>query len=136
VISPDERALEGWVTSAGVLRALAHRIAGTAAETAHAQAAADLEHDDTQAMLEHPPVPLTGYHVAEISITPDSPAAGRKLGEAGWPATSVPVSVLRDGLLRPPHRDIALAVGDRVSLLIPAAKDDAEPLPADANGTS
>jgi CIC family chloride channel protein len=142
VISPDERALEGWVTSAGVLRALAHRIAGPAAETARAQAAADLEHDDTQAMLEHPPVPLPGYHVAEISITPDSPAAGRKLGEAGWPATSVPVSVLRDGLLRPPHRDIALAVGDRVSLLIPAAKDDAEPQPmngqqpADAGGTS
>src|SRR6201996_2873664 len=38
VVAPDERHLEGWVTSEGVLRALARRVAGTAAETAHAQA--------------------------------------------------------------------------------------------------
>ena len=120
VVSPGSRELEGWVTSAGVLRALAHRVAGSATETAHAQATADWEHADAQALGEHPPVPLPGYHVAEIVITPDSPSAGRKLGDVSWPTASMPVQVLHGGSLRRPHRDTTLAVGDRVSLLIPA----------------
>jgi CIC family chloride channel protein len=123
VVSPDEHQLEGWVTSEGVLRSLAHRVAGTAAETAHAQAAADGEPDDAQAILEHPSVPLPGYYVAEIIITGNSPAAGRKLGDVSWPQASTPVSVLRAGSLRQPHQDITLAPGDRVSLLIPAMED-------------
>ena len=131
VVSPDERQLEGWATSEGVLRALARRVAGTADETAHAQAAADGEPDDPQAMLEHPSVPLPGYYIAEITITGNSPAAGRKLGDVSWPPDTTPVSVLRGGSLRQPHPDITLAPGDRVSLLIPAAQDtepaDAEP---------
>jgi CIC family chloride channel protein len=135
VVSPDSRELEGWVTSEGVLRALARRVAGTAAETAHAQAAADGEPDDPQAMLEHPSAPLPGYYVAEITITGNSPAAGRKLGDVSWPPDTTPVSLLRGGSLRQPHPDITLAPGDRVSLLIPAAQDtepaDAEPQDAE-----
>jgi chloride channel protein, CIC family len=124
VVSADSRGLEGWVTSEGVLRALAHRVAGTAAETAHAQAAADGESDDAQAMLEHPSVPLAGYYVAEIIIaTENSPAAGRKLGDVSWPTASIPVAVLRGGSLRQPDGEITLAPGDRVSLLVPAAQD-------------
>ncbi len=120
-----------------MLRALARRVAGTAAETALAQAAADGEPDDAQAMLEHPTVPLPGYYVAEITITGDSPAAGRKLGDVSWPPASTPVSMLRGGTLRQPHPDITLAPGDRVSLLIPAPQDtepsDAEPAAATAS---
>jgi CIC family chloride channel protein len=123
VVSADEQRLEGWITSAGVLRALAHQVAGTAAEAAQAQAAAEWEPGDAQAPSERPSVPLPGYYVAEILITGESPAAGRKLGEVGWPPASIPVSVLRGGSLRQPHRDVALAAGDRVSLLIPAAPD-------------
>jgi hypothetical protein len=78
-----------------VLRALAHRVAGTAVETAHAQAAADGEQDDAEATLEYPSVPLPGYYVAEIVVTGDSPAAGRKLGDVSWRPASVPVLVLR-----------------------------------------
>jgi CIC family chloride channel protein len=123
VVSADARNLEGWVTNNGVLRAIAQRVAGAAAETANAQAAADWEHEDEQAVREHPSVPLRGYYVAEIVITPDSPAAGQKLRDAVWPAESIPVSVLHRGSLRRPHRDLTLAVGDRLSLLIPAARD-------------
>jgi CIC family chloride channel protein len=123
VMSPDEHRVEGWVTSAGVLRALARHVAGTAGETAHAQAAADWEHDDPQDMLEHPSVPLPGYGIAEIIITAESPTAGRKLGDVSWPAAAVPVSVLRGGSVRPPRRDATLAPGDRVSLLIPAPQN-------------
>jgi len=138
VVSPDERQLEGWVTSEGVLRALARRVAGTGDETAHAQAAADGEPDDRRAMLEHPSVPLPGYYVAEITITDNSPAAGRKLGDVSWPQASVPVVVLRGASLRQPHPDTILGPGDRVSLLIPAAHDtessDAEPRNAELPG--
>jgi CIC family chloride channel protein len=123
VVSADEHALEGWVTSAGVLHSLARRVAGTAAETAHAQAAADWEHDNAHAAPERPPVPLPGYYVAEITITADSPPAGRKLSDVSWPPASIPVSVLRAGSLRPANRDITLAPGDRISLLVPAAQD-------------
>jgi CIC family chloride channel protein len=133
VLSPDERALEGWVTSEGVLRALAHRVAGTAAETVQAQAAADGEPDNAQAMLEHPSVPLPGYYVAEVTITANSPAAGRKLGDFSWPPASIPVAVLNGGSLRPPHPDITLAAGDRVSLLLPAA-GDTEPSGTEPSG--
>ena len=123
MVSADARNLEGWVTNNGVLRAIAQRMAGTAAETAQAQAAADWEHEDAQAVREHPSVPLHGYYVAEIMITPDSPAAGQKLHNVSWPAASIPVSVLHRGVLRQPHRDLTLAVGDRLSLLIPAPQD-------------
>jgi CIC family chloride channel protein len=123
VVSPDGHRLEGWVTSAGVLDALARRVAGAAAETAHAQAAADGEHDDAQAVLEQPSAPLPGYYVAEITITGDSPPAGQKLGDVSWPPASIPVSVLRAGSLRPANRGITLAAGDRVSLLVPAPQD-------------
>jgi hypothetical protein len=92
----DSCELEGWVSSEGVLRALAHRVAGTAAETADAQAAADREPDDAGAVLEQPPAPLPGYYVAEMTITGDSPPAGQKLGEVSWPSASIPVSVLRE----------------------------------------
>jgi CIC family chloride channel protein len=121
VISPDGHHLEGWITSATVLRALARQITGTQAEAeaVEAQAAAGWDHDDAAAMLRHPPAPLAGYQVAEIAVTGDSPAAGRKLSEIAWPQDGTPVSVLRDRRLGPPDPDITLTEGDRVSLLIP-----------------
>jgi hypothetical protein len=131
VVPPDGHQLEGWATSEGVLHALAHRVAGTAPETAHAQATADREHDDARAAPEQPPAPLPGYHVAEITITENSPAAGRKPGDVSWPPASIPVSVLRAGSLHPADQGITLAAGDRVSVLITATRDskpqDAEP---------
>jgi len=55
VISPDGHRLEGWITSAAVLRALARQITGTQAEAVQAQAAA-WDHDDAAAVLLHPQV--------------------------------------------------------------------------------
>jgi CIC family chloride channel protein len=122
VISPDGAQVAGWVTSAGVLRALARQVSGTQSEATQAQAAADWDRD-AGAVLSNPPLPLPGYQVIEITITAQSAAAGRKLGDVSWPPASVPVSVLRGRRLRPPEKEIALAVGDRVSLLIPAPQD-------------
>jgi CIC family chloride channel protein len=118
VISPDGR-LEGWITSAAVLRALAQQITGTQAEAVKAQASADRDHNDAAAVLRHPPARLAGYEVAEITVTGNSPAVGRKLSEVTWPRAGTPVAVLHGRRLGPPSPGITLTVGDRVSLLIP-----------------
>jgi chloride channel protein, CIC family len=130
VLSPDGRRVEGWVTGASVLRALTRQITGSQPGAIQAQAAANPENGDAGAVIEHPTAPLAGYQVIEITVTGDSPAAGRKLGDLPWPPDSTLVSVLQGRRLRPPDRQITLSAGDRVSLLIPAS-EGSHPAPAD-----
>ena len=66
-----------------------------------------------------PPDPLPGYQVLEFAIRRESAAAGQTLGSVGLPEGSIPVSVLRDRVLREPDPGLALAAGDRVSVLTP-----------------
>jgi chloride channel protein, CIC family len=127
VLSADGRRVQGWVTNAGVLRALARQVAGARADTVHAQAAASGDHDDAQAMLRHPPVPLPGYQLIEVTITDASPAAGHALSDVAWPPASSPVSVLHGRRLRTPDPGLTLAPGDRVSLLIPESPPPRHP---------
>jgi chloride channel protein, CIC family len=117
VLSPDGHQVQGWITAPAVLRAIARQIATSQPATAQAQAAADWDHPDPSMLTQHPPNPLPGYRLVEITITPGSPAAGRKLGDVTWPHASTPVSVLRGRQLRPPRPEITLTPGDRVSLL-------------------
>jgi chloride channel protein, CIC family len=133
VLSADGRQVQGWATSASVLRALARQVAGARDEAAHAQAAADWDHEDPASAAAHPPAPLSGYQVIEITITDGSPAAGQRLGGVRWPPASVPVSVLHGTRLRPPSPDITLAAGDRVRLLVPVAQNGSSP---DLDGAS
>jgi CIC family chloride channel protein len=119
VVSADGRRVEGWITSATVLRGLARQITGTRTAAAEAQAAAGDCREDAEAMLQHQPTALAGYQVAEITVTAGSPAAGRKLQEVAWPQAGIPVSLLRGRRLGPPDPGITLAEGDRVGLLIP-----------------
>jgi len=127
VLSPDGQRVEGWVTGASVLRALGRQIAGAQAQTARAQAAADWDHRDAEDVLQHPPAPLPGYQVIEITVSGDSQAAGRKLGDLSWPPAGTLVSVLSGRRLRPPDGEITLAAGDRVSLLIPLPQNSHKP---------
>ena len=109
MLSADGQRVEGWVTGASVLRALARHVTGSQAAAAQAQAAADPEHGDAEAMLEHPSAPLPGYQVIEVTIPGDSPAAGRKLGDLPWPPAATLVSVLHGRRLRPPEDEITLS---------------------------
>ena len=63
---------------------------------------------------------LLQARVAEITVTENSPAAGRKLADVRWPPASIPVSVLQADSLHSADQGITLAVGDRVSLLLTA----------------
>jgi CIC family chloride channel protein len=122
VLSADGRQIQGWVTSPGVLRAIARQITA-----GPAQAGAVAE---TPGNPENPPTPLPGYRVVEITIASDSPASGRKLAEVTWPSESTPVSVLRGRHFRPPDPQLTLAPGDRVSLLTVAPSDSSARNPA------
>jgi CIC family chloride channel protein len=123
VLSADGQRVQGWVTSAGVLRALAREVSGAHGEAAQAQAAADGDDGDVEAMLRHPSAPLPGYQVIEITVTDGSPASGRKLNDVRWPSASTPVSVLRGRRLHAAHPGSDLRPGDRVILLVPAPQD-------------
>ena len=94
-------------------------------------AAADWDHADPDALPQHPPTPLPGYQVTEITIPPGSPATGHRLGDLTWPPGSTPVTVLRGHQLRPPQPDLIIAPGDRISLLTAAPGGSPERHPAD-----
>jgi CIC family chloride channel protein len=119
VLSADGHQVQGWVTSASLLRALGRQISGAPDDAVRAQAAATGEPEDAATMLRHPPAPLPGYQLIEITIPSASPAAGRTLADVAWPPASTPISVLHGRQLQAPDPSLTLAVGDRVSLLVP-----------------
>ena len=134
VLSADGRQIQGWITAPGVLRAIARQLTAEHAETARAQAAADGEHSDPDALRQHPPTPLPGYRLTEITLSPASPGTGQQLKDVAWPLASIPLSVLRGRRPRPPHPELVLAPGDHVNLLTPAP--DGSPERPVANGTT
>ena len=133
VLSADGGQVQGWITAPGVLRAIARQVSITHAETAQAHLTADWDHTDPASLLRHPPTPLPGYRLIEITVTPDSPGTGRKLKDVTWPRASIPVSVLRGRRLRPPHPELVLATGDHVNLLTSAPDSPPARPAADGN---
>ncbi len=108
VLSADGRQVQGWITNASVLQSVAAEIGTSPRQDGRGS---------TEAAA---PDPLRGYQVLEVTLAPDSPAAGRPLGNIPWPSGSIPVSVLRDRSLTDPDPGFTLKAGDRVSLLTPA----------------
>ncbi len=111
VLSADGQQVEGWITNASVLRAVAHRIDGTSPD-ARPSAASGPGREPP------PPAPLQGFRVIEVAVGPSSPAVGTQLGRVSWPAGAIPVSVLRDRRLHDPDPELALAAGDQIGLLV------------------
>jgi CIC family chloride channel protein len=117
VLSADGHQIPGWVTAPDVLRAIARQVNTTQAEATQAQIAAGRDHPGPDSAARHPPAPLPGYQVIEVTITSGSPAAGTKLKDVTWPPASTPVSIFSGRGLRPPDPEIVLSPGDLVSLL-------------------
>jgi CIC family chloride channel protein len=122
VLSGDGQRIEGWVSNASVLQALARKLSTAQAETARAQLTADWGLQDLEPPLREPSSPLPGYQVTEITITTGSPASGQRLGDVAWPAGTVPVTVLRTGQLRAAGPGIVLRAGDRIAMLATAPR--------------
>jgi chloride channel protein, CIC family len=122
VLSGDGQHVQGWITNASVLRAVATELGGLRPKRAEAPAALGGARSGQSVPRPTTPVPpaaLPGYQVLEVYLSADSPAAGRFLSTVGWPPGSVPVSVLRDRSLAEPDPDFPLEPGDRVALLTP-----------------
>ena len=56
-------------------------------------------------------------NLLEVTLAPDSPAAGRQIRELGLPSESLIVAILRDGHVVQPAGDSVLAVSDEVLVL-------------------
>jgi chloride channel protein, CIC family len=112
VLSGDGRRVEGWITNASVLRAIAARIGASPPQGPEKAPAAGRR--------QQPPTPLPSYRVVGVSLDALSPATGKPLGSVDWPAGSKPVSVLRHRSLQDPDPGLTLKAGDRVCLLIPS----------------
>jgi chloride channel protein, CIC family len=116
VVSDDGQRIEGWITNASVLRAVAAELSTAPAQAGRACAGkANRTGADTADAV--PPTPLPGYQVLEVTVSPGSPAAGARLGNIRWPDGSIPVSVLRHRALQDPDPGVILAAGDRISVL-------------------
>jgi len=120
VLSADGREVRGWITNTSVLQAVASQIGASPPPAANGDAGARPPVADRE-----PPNPLRGYQVVEFTIGRDSPTAGQTLSSIGLPNGSIPVSVLQNRVLREPDPELALAAGDRVSVLAPVPAGEA-----------
>jgi trk system potassium uptake protein len=63
--------------------------------------------------------------LAEVTLSSDSPAAGREISELALPRDSTVVAVLRDAHVLMPRGDTRLRVGDEVIVLVTDESEDA-----------
>ncbi|HZE15938.1 MAG TPA: chloride channel protein, partial [Mycobacterium sp.] len=92
VIDTDARRVQGWLTNQNVLRAVAAYLADAQPDIAASHHAAKWA-DPQAGTAEHDPrSQLAGYRIVEHTLSPDSAAVGRSLGELDWPAGYLPVS--------------------------------------------
>jgi chloride channel protein, CIC family len=119
VLSADGEQVQGWITNASVLHAVAQEAGRSRPPRSPAPHGGEVP-PGRHAAHAAAPAALHGYQVIELCVSPDSPAAGQALGAVSWPPGSIPVSVLRNRRLAEPDPGLTLAPGDRVSLLAPA----------------
>ncbi|MGO9488894.1 MAG: CBS domain-containing protein [Solirubrobacteraceae bacterium] len=127
VLSHDEHTLQGWVTREDVMRALIGRLQASAGEIERGAEGAEFAVKEPHKQVHVPSTPLDGYEILEVTISEDTPAGGRLLGDVAWPAASSVVAVSEGDRLVAPRADIELHPGGRVILLAPAtaSPDDA-----------
>ena len=119
VLSHDEQTLEGWVTREDVMRALIGRVRASAREIERGAEAAEFAVKDPHGQVHVPSTPLDGYQILEVTISEQTPASGRLLGDVAWPAGSKVVAVTEGDRLVAPRTDVELRPGGRVVLLAP-----------------
>jgi chloride channel protein, CIC family len=130
VLSADGRHVQGWVTGASVLQAIARQLGTHQTEATKAQLAADYEHTDEASLMQRPPTPLVNYRVIELRVGDGSPASGTRLGAINWPPGTLPVSVLRNRTYKDADAGLSIRSGDRISLLVPAPAEE----PSESSG--
>jgi chloride channel protein, CIC family len=117
VLSDDGQKVEGWITNASVLQAVAGELGSAPAPAGRARGTQASETGQHAAGAAPP-----GYQVLEVLVSPGSAATGKRLGSIRWPAGSIPVGVLRHRTLHDPRPGVILAAGDRIIVLARTAR--------------
>jgi chloride channel protein, CIC family len=121
VLSDDREHLHGWITRGDVLRALVDSIEQSRQATEAGAVAADFGAQDPEQAAHKSTAPLDGYEIVELTVTPESAAAGRRISDVGWPEGAIVVAVTDCGEMVTPRPDVELRVGERVVVLTPMA---------------
>jgi len=122
VLSGDGQQVQGWITNASVLRAVAREIGSSPSAAGAHDSQVQIRGVDAPGPSAAPAgsaTRLPGYQVIDITIPEGSPAIGRTLATLTWPPGVIPVALLRRRSLREPDPELILAPGDRISLLAP-----------------
>ena len=131
VLSTDRQQLRGWITRRQVMHALSRSVSASARDVERGAAAADFGFDDPGSRIHVPTSPLTGYETIEVSISPGSPALGKRLDDVLWPPGCLVVAVTEGRELAAPRGDAVLRTGERVIVLAPAAHSQVAPPPVE-----
>ncbi|HWF49202.1 MAG TPA: chloride channel protein, partial [Solirubrobacteraceae bacterium] len=119
VISHDGQRLEGWITRQDVLQALAKSVSSSARDIERGAIAADFAEKEPEADAHKPSAPLKGYEIVEITVSPESPALGHRVGDVAWPPGSLIVAITKGHNIVSVGKDIELHAGERIILLAP-----------------
>jgi CIC family chloride channel protein len=131
VLSGDRAHLRGWITRRDILAALAANV-GTAERRMEAGAvAADFGADNPARAARQSSAPLDGYEIVDLSITRESPMAGRRIADIAWPRGSVVVAVTDAGEMLPAQPTTTLSPGERVVVLARVQDNGLAPATAD-----
>ena len=117
VLSADGARVEGWVTNASAIHAIARDLGSVSTGNTRLTLKRDLAAANQPTDADEVPNPLSGYRVLEVLIDEHSAAAGKQLSRVDWPDGHTPVSVMRHRDLREADPRLVLVVGDRVNLL-------------------
>ena len=124
VLSGDREHVRGWITRRDVLRALTQSIEDAGRATEAGAVAADFGANDPQQAAHRSSAPLDGYEIVDLSIGPDSPAAGRRISDVEWPVGALVVAVTDRGEIVTPAPGTELRAGERVVILAPTSDGD------------
>jgi CIC family chloride channel protein len=125
-----ENVLES-LSVADVMHPLAANV-GTAERRMEAGAvAADFGADNPARAARQSSAPLDGYEIVDLSITRESPMAGRRIADIAWPPGSVVVAVTDAGEMLPAQPTTTLSPGERVVVLARVHDNGRSPATAD-----
>ena len=121
VLSDDREQLRGWITRGDVLRALANSIEHARQATEAGAVAADFGAQDPEQAAHRSTAPLDGYEIVELTVTPESAAAGRPISTVDWPEGAIVAAISAGGEMVTPRPETELHAGERILLLTPSS---------------
>jgi CIC family chloride channel protein len=116
VLSEDGRHVEGWITNQSALEKVTKEL-GSPDVPVPSDQSVGAEDGFRQEQDARPSTPLTGYQIAELTISETSDLVGRNLGSLTWPRGYTPVSFTRGNQVGDPDPSIVVEPNDRINFL-------------------